>query len=50
MKIENNLSRMCHEIAFNESITPSYREKLAMNNSVDEETKDFKELSYLQKL
>ena len=41
---------MCHEIAFNESITDTYREKLALNSSIDEETKDFRQLSYLKKL
>ena len=48
MKIASNLGRMCQEIALDETITESYREKLAYgeeNSSItsrDEELEEMK--------
>ena len=48
MKIENNLGRMCKELALTESIRESYRKK--MTPKTQEKSKHVKSISYLDKL
>ena len=48
MKIENNLGRMCKDLALDDSVSQSYRAQIITWNM--EEHKQIKKLSYLEKI